>query len=207
MRVGAVRPARGAAGGLRAGRGGGKRGGGFPPPPPPPRAPSTAAGCGWPPASPGPGPPAPPLKVEEDLPRLGLPATLAIPGDDAVAVGEDAEPRERPAADLPPERLEHATDLGDRHALLEQAAGGPQQDQVDEVEAQPPPAVARRRHQTGVHAAAETGRRQPDDAGGLRRVEVGASVGGAPSAHLLLVCPPAARGRFPSRDGDRKSVV
>src|SRR5438552_11826468 len=35
-------------------------------------------------------------------------------------------------SDLSPERLEHATDLGDRHALLEQAAGGPQQDRSEE---------------------------------------------------------------------------
>src|SRR5439155_20326106 len=130
------------------------------------------------------------------LPRLGLPAGVSVPGDHTLAVGEEAEAGERPAADLPAEGFEDATDLPYGDALLEQTARGAQQDQVDEVEVQPPAAVARGSDQPGVHAAPEPCGRQPDDARRLRRVEVGASVADAPRAHLLLVRAPGWRGRL-----------
>src|SRR5207237_555831 len=87
------------------------------------------------------------------------PAGVPVPRDHTLAVGEDAETGERPAADLPAERLEDAADLPDRDALLEQAAGGAQQDQIDEVEAEPPVRVARGRDQARVHAGAAPRRR------------------------------------------------
>src|SRR4029453_5689691 len=105
------------------------------------------------------------------LAGLRIPPLGPVPGDDAVAVLEDAQPRERPLAELTGQRLDRPPAPPQRYPLFEQRACRAQKHEVEEVEAQATLAVTLRRHQPGADALPQAARRQADDARGLRGVE------------------------------------
>src|SRR6185503_1936790 len=98
------------------------------------------------------------VEVEQELPRFRLPPGLTIPRDHPFAVRIYGEPRQRSAADLAAQRVEHATDLRNAHAATEKPAHRAQEDEVDEVEAIASAPVTCRADEPGAHALPETRR-------------------------------------------------
>src|SRR5262249_24052196 len=147
------------------------------------------------------------VEVEEELPGLGLPAALAVPRDDPPSVGVDAEAGERPAADLAAERAEHGRGLPQGGPPPPEPPHRPPGTQVDEVEPQPPAAIALRAQQPGANALPEPRRGHADDPCCLSGVEVDAGAARAPRCHLLLVRATAKTAGLASADRSRRASL